>query len=697
MDKLFLQIINMSITSSYVILFIIVIRFFLKKAPKIFSYGLWGIAFLRLILPFSFESIFSLISINTVTIPEDIVYTQTPQIQSGIAVIDSTVNRVLPAPVLGASVNPMQIWILIGTVIWIAGIIVLLAYSIFATLRLSKKLESATLLYDNIYKIDSIKTPFVFGLIRPKIYLPSILLKKEESYIIKHEQTHIKRFDYIIKFIAFLIVSIHWFNPIVWIAYYLIGEDMELSCDESVIKEMGYELKKDYSNSLLSLSIGKRIKGGSPIAFGENNTKGRIKNILYYKKPKFWVIAVAIIVIISVAVGLLSNPSNDGNMFKRNFSNEDMTVEDYAWQYVDNQIEIYENAEFGGLKFVDKEITRLEKISTFDNILSSPVELWMLDFRLKPENPEEVVLAGGLEIVDGWLIDYGITGKPHLTFTYNDENLVYLGNANAIEFDLDTLSAQEIAIRIMLENMGLLQNETYEGNHVVIKFPLSTGETSQLLLSQPVKQGNTGIWAVERWMDSNGHIYHNVPNFEEDIKIKEYYINLQDEVDNGHKPWIIDPIQVGYDYIFNTLGQILVTAADLEVINPATIEDFLTTPESHYIGYITMMTIEDRLFHLDKVEFLTLEDEERAAELGIDTMPSGFYIYNPDTYPSAFDVSDDTEYLILKTDEFGVSSGYESITKKKFFEYNNSLNYNPLYHIYTKDGYVTLIKEQYIP
>ena len=280
MDKLFLHVVNMNITSVYVILFIIIARLFLKKAPKIFSYGLWGIAFLRLIFPFSLGSIFSLIPINTKTIPENIVYMQTPKIQSGITAIDGAVNKVLPAPVIVSSINPIQVWIFIGSIVWITGLAVLLIYGAFSTLKLSKKLKPATFLYDNIYETGTIDVPFVFGLTNPKIYLPSNVSETEKPYIIKHEQVHIKRQDHIIKFVAFVISSIHWFNPIVWLAFYLMGKDMELSCDESVIKEMGHDIKGNYSNSLLSLSVGKRIIGGSPVAFGESNTKDRIKNIL---------------------------------------------------------------------------------------------------------------------------------------------------------------------------------------------------------------------------------------------------------------------------------------------------------------------------------------------------------------------------------------------------------------------------------
>lgn len=615
MDKLFLQIINMSITSSYVILFVIVARLFLKKAPKIFSYGLWGIGFFRLIFPFSFESIFSLIRISTKTIPENIAYTQIPRIESGIMAVDGVVNRVLPAPVVGASVNPMQIWIIVGSVVWVMGLVVLLIYSILGTLKLSKKLKSATHLYNNIYGIDTIKTPFVFGLLNPKIYLPNNLSKTEEDYIIKHEETHIKRKDHIIKFTAFLVVAIHWFNPFVWLAFYLMGEDMELSCDESVIKEMGNEIKKDYSNSLLALSTGKRIIGGSPIAFGENNTKTRVKNILNYKKPKFWVALLAVIVIIGLSIGLLSNQPKDENSYVINETNEktdledvasDMeymllnklqpkkgTVVDLAWKYVDSEIATYESAEYGGVKFTDKEITKLEKLSTFDNILSTPIELWVLDYRLKPERPEKMVLAGGLDIVDGWLIDNGITGRPHLVFTYENGGVKLLGNANAIEFELDSFATQEIAIRIMLENMGVLPNETYKGNHVIIKFPLSTGETCQLLLSQPVVQGDKGIWAVERWMDGNGNMYHDIPIH--DIRIEEHYKNLQKRFDNGENLFLDNPIDVAILYITFNLGQVQVKDTDLKIINPATIEEFLNSSVQEYYFEPNISVIEGTL------------------------------------------------------------------------------------------------------
>lgn len=310
MSELFLSVLNMSLTASYVILCVILVRLLLKKAPKVISYALWGVVAFRLIIPFSFESMFSLMPRNTnaVPIPHDIIYQQSPQINSGIEVVDSFVSESLSAPTIGASVNPLQIYTEIGAYIWILGIMVLLIYSVMSVLLLKRQLKSAQLIEQNIFEAKNLKTPFVLGLIRPKIYLPVGLKVEERNYILLHEQTHIHRKDHMIKIVAFLILSIHWFNPLVWIAFILMSADMELSCDERVLKEMNEDIKKPYANSLLSLATGRHILNGSPLAFGEGNVKRRIKNVLNYKKPTFWVIAVALVAAIVVGVGLFTNP-----------------------------------------------------------------------------------------------------------------------------------------------------------------------------------------------------------------------------------------------------------------------------------------------------------------------------------------------------------------------------------------------------
>jgi len=316
MGDLFLSVLNMSLTASYVILFVILVRLLLKKAPKFISYALWGVVAFRLIIPFSFESMFSLMprNTNTVPIPHDIVYQQNPQINSGIEVVDSFISQSLPAPAVGASVNPLQIYTEIGAYIWVLGIMVLLIYSVVSVVLLKKQLKNAQLIEQNIFEAKNLRTPFVLGLIRPKIYLPVGLNATERSYILLHEQTHIKRKDHIIKVLALLILSVHWFNPLAWIAFMLMGTDMELSCDERVLKEMDEEIKKSYANSLLSLATGRHILNGSPLAFGEGNVKGRIKNVLNYRKPTFWIILSALVIVAIVSVGLLTNPNKQEPM-----------------------------------------------------------------------------------------------------------------------------------------------------------------------------------------------------------------------------------------------------------------------------------------------------------------------------------------------------------------------------------------------
>lgn len=313
MSAVFLQVLNMSLTASYVILFVLAARLLLKKAPKIFSYALWGIVLFRLICPFSFESLFSLLLINPEPIPSNITYAELPQINTGIDLFDSAVNPILSAQTAaqGASINPMQIWISIGQWAWFAGITVLLIYSIISLLCLRSKLIGAVKWQDNIYLADHIESPFVMGLLRPKIYLPSTLSEQEHEYIILHEQTHIKRLDHIVKIVAFLVLTVHWFNPLVWMAFFLCVKDMEMSCDESVMKGMDTDIRREYSASLLSLATGRKIVAGIPLAFGEGDTKSRIKNVMNYKKPTFWIVIVALVAVLAVCIGLAVNPHNN--------------------------------------------------------------------------------------------------------------------------------------------------------------------------------------------------------------------------------------------------------------------------------------------------------------------------------------------------------------------------------------------------
>ena len=315
MSRLFLIVLNMSITGSFVALAVMIARLLLKRTPKIFSYALWALVLFRLICPFSFESAVSLIPTNKEPIPQEIVYMQNPAINTGIKLIDNTVNNSIEESFLivnqATNVNTVGNTIEIYAIIWLFGITVLLCYGFITYFRLKQRLSIATLVRDNIYETDLIKTAFVIGFIKPKIIIPINMSENEFDYIIKHEETHIKRFDYIIKPVAFLALIIHWFNPIIWVSYYLMAKDMEMSCDESVVKNNKEDIRVNYSSSLLALSAN---QGGllSPLAFGEGNVKSRIKNVLNYKKPSFWIMILAVIIIVFVLISFGTDPQKIG-------------------------------------------------------------------------------------------------------------------------------------------------------------------------------------------------------------------------------------------------------------------------------------------------------------------------------------------------------------------------------------------------
>jgi beta-lactamase regulating signal transducer with metallopeptidase domain len=319
LQGMFTTILNMSITASYVAIGVILVRILLRKAPKIFSYALWAVVLFRLICPLSFTTAFSFLGLLNVDsqnntgvlkyVPNDIGFMNTPTIQSGIGSLDSAVNSALPQATPIASVNPMQIWMDVLSLIWIAGIVVLLSYSMFSYMKMKRQLITATLVKDNIYESDQIGTAFVCGFIHPKIYVPVGVREADLSYILEHERTHIRRKDYLIKPFAFFALILHWFNPLIWLCFKLLSRDMEMSCDESVLQKMSPDVKGSYSSSLLSLSVKRNgIFAANPLAFGESHIKARIKNVLNYKKPGFWVVILSVLILLSTAFILLSNP-----------------------------------------------------------------------------------------------------------------------------------------------------------------------------------------------------------------------------------------------------------------------------------------------------------------------------------------------------------------------------------------------------
>ena len=313
MNELFLKIINMSISASWLVLAVLILRFVLKKAPKWINVLLWGIVAIRLICPFSFESTLSLIP-SAETIPLNIGMDTTPTINSGISAINNAVNSIISqsnTPMAGASVNLLQITIGIYEYIWIFGMIALALYTAISYWRLRRKVDTAVRYKDNIFQSENVSFPFVLGIIKPRIYLPFKMNGQYLEYVVAHEQAHICRKDHWWKPLGFLLLMIHWFNPLMWLAYVLLCRDIELACDEKVIKELGNEQRGDYTQALVACSVNRRMIAACPLAFGEVSVKERVKSVMNYKKPAFWVIIISVIVCVGVAVCFLTNPKQD--------------------------------------------------------------------------------------------------------------------------------------------------------------------------------------------------------------------------------------------------------------------------------------------------------------------------------------------------------------------------------------------------
>lgn len=310
MSALFLNIVNMSISAGWLVLAVVLLRVVSKKAPKWVSVLLWGFVAIRLICPFSIESIFSLIP-SVETVSPEIMMDWTPELTTGIDSLDTVINPVITdsfAPNPGTSMNPLQFWIPLAAFVWLIGIAVMLIYTAVSYFRLQRKVATAVLLNDRIYQSEYVNSPFVLGLIRPRIYLPYQMDGDDLHHVLAHEQAHIQRKDHWWKPLGFLLLALHWFNPLMWLGYILLCRDIELACDEKVIKTMDSNTKADYSQALLSCSVHRRNIAACPLAFGEVGVKARVKSVLNYKKPAFWIIVASVITCIVVAVCFLTNP-----------------------------------------------------------------------------------------------------------------------------------------------------------------------------------------------------------------------------------------------------------------------------------------------------------------------------------------------------------------------------------------------------
>lgn len=328
MTEFFRTVLNMSITGAYIAAAIIILRIAMKKLPKKYSYLLWAILGIRLLCPFSFSSAVSIFNVlvpekPAITsgqmefIPNDIEYAAEPRITVSVPPVNNAINEQLPPAQPSVSANPMQIAMAVGAYIWAFGTLAMAVYTAVSYISVKKKVKNAKLSDGNVYTCESIETPFVFGLIKPHIYLPEYLADVDRPYIIAHEQTHIDRKDYIVKLIAMAALCVHWFNPMVWLSYRLMTKDMELSCDEKALGSFDSDVKKAYANALLNISLKQnRLSLGGVLSFGESNIKSRIKGVLGAKKPKVIAIVSAVIAVVAAAVCLLTNAVKKDDAFE---------------------------------------------------------------------------------------------------------------------------------------------------------------------------------------------------------------------------------------------------------------------------------------------------------------------------------------------------------------------------------------------
>lgn len=313
MDDVFLKLVNLSISASWLILAVLVLRVVLKKAPKWVMPLLWGVVALRLVCLFSIESALSLIP-SAETIPSEIVTETREPVLYEQATLDIVTNPTLPSAAevpVGVSRQQAQVDFNIYSVLWLAGMAALLVHALVSAGKLKRKLATAILLRDNIYESEFVDSPFVFGVVKPNIYLPMHMDEGTAAYVIAHERAHLARRDHWWKVLGYLVLALHWFNPLVWVAYILFCRDIELACDEKIVKGLDGAARADYSQALLSCAAPKRAVAACPLAFGEGNIKTRVKSALHYKKPAFWVAAAAVLAVVIVAVCFLTNPRSE--------------------------------------------------------------------------------------------------------------------------------------------------------------------------------------------------------------------------------------------------------------------------------------------------------------------------------------------------------------------------------------------------
>lgn len=567
MHRLFPIVCNMSLTASVVILAVLAVRLLLRRAPKVFSYALWAVVLFRLLCPVSVTSAVSLLgalgapaqertAVTSVMeyVPADIVRDMAPTVtplpqdpfpaEPGENIINTAPSVTQPD---AAPTAPLSGPVAVLTLTWLTGMALLLLYSVISLLRLRRRLVGAVRLEDNIYLADYIPSPFVMGLFRPKIYLPSTLTETERGYILRHEQYHLRRRDHVVKLLSFLALCVHWFNPLVWAAFILAGKDMEMSCDEAVVRELGEDIRADYSASLLSLATGRRIVAGMPLAFGEGDTGSRIRNLLKWKRPRPWVAVVCALVCVGLIASCAANPKGD--------SDEDPAAQGKKgqWSSVKAYVESVMNAETEVEYYVvgangtvrpdepqtaavtDRKMLSLGRNGQVDGLdPDGTLEEWEFSYLVKFDaDPESVALVGG---------QY-----------YDDEGYFWLGPDNthalfALHYEDDSYD--------ILYDAAIMDGYDFYGYHNTVEEVIYDWYVTDQGLDLPLY--------VEDWIDQ---INYNNPN----DKPGNYPVHRYD-VDGGYlyipgDTWVMSTPERGeeavrtytWTSVYNTGSQIVVS------------------------------------------------------------------------------------------------------------------------------------------
>lgn len=444
MADVFIKTLNMGIAAGWLIVAVVVLRVLVKRAPKRFRLLLWAVVGLRLVLPVSIESALSLVP-STQTLPENVMYAAAPELNTGIAALNDAINPAFTAafaPEPAASANPLQVLLPAASVIWLAGAAAMLLWALVSWLRLRRRVAEAVRLEGNVFESERVASPFVLGLIRPRIYLPFGLDEGAREQVLTHERAHIARGDHVIKLIGWLILAVYWYNPLVWLAYALFCRDIELACDERVIRRLPVSGRADYSQALLDLSRPHHGVGACPLAFGESAVKGRVKSVLTYKRPAFWLIMLAALLCIGAAVCFLTDPKAEADDSVPSYASDygiPITVtavlpENFPEQVLEfaRGCAAQQAANMDYLNISAAEITELASYSEAELTDGGVACLFKLGAHYELAEPENVMPAGGMLIEGGWLTRADSGGDRFMLLRRDGDNWSYVGITTAL-------------------------------------------------------------------------------------------------------------------------------------------------------------------------------------------------------------------------------------------------------------------------